>query len=86
MHNADITMIDASNDPWFDLDLVNYQAQLVNGYTRMTAQAGLEIFMPDLDEMKTKPTVNQDITLEWLKDRNATLPADVTKAVQSSGK
>ena len=23
MHNADITMFDASNDPWFDLDLVN---------------------------------------------------------------
>lgn len=86
MHNADITMIDASNDPWFDLDLVNYQAQLVNGYTRMTAQAGLEIFMPDLDQMKTKPTVNQDITVEWLKDRNSTLPADVTKAIQSSAK
>jgi hypothetical protein len=33
---------------------VNYQAQLVNGYTRMTAQAGLEIFMPDLDEQTPK--------------------------------
>ena len=39
-------MIDASKDAWFDLDLVNYQAQVVNGYTRMTPQAGLEIFMP----------------------------------------
>src|SRR5579875_720525 len=84
MDNADITMIDAVNEPWFDLDLVNYQAQLVNGYTRMTANAGLEIYMPDLDEMKTKPTANQDITVEWLKDRHSTLPADVTKAIQSS--
>ena len=86
MRNADITMIDASNAQWFDLDLVNYQAQLVKGYTRMTAQAGLEIFMPDLDEMHTKPTANEDVTLEWLKNRNSTLPADVTKAIQSSGK
>ena len=86
MHNADITMIDASNDPWFDLDLVNYQAQVVNGYTRMTAQAGLEIFMPNLDQMQSKPTVNQDITVEWLKDRNSTLPADVSKAIQNSAK
>jgi hypothetical protein len=83
MHNADVTMIDASNDPWFDLDLTNYQAQLVNGYTRMTAQAALEIFMPNLDAMHTKPVDNQGITLEWLKNRNASLPAAVSKAIQS---
>ena len=76
MHHVDLTMIDASQDPWFDLDLVNYQAQLVNGYTRMTAQAGLEIFMPDLDE-QTPKKAGQSITLEWLKDRNRSLPLDV---------
>ena len=76
MHNVDLTLIDASQDQWFDLDLVNYQAQLVNGYTRMTAQAGLEIFMPDLDEQAAKK-VSQSITLEWLKDRNLSLPQDV---------
>ncbi len=76
MHRVDLTMIDASQDPWFDLDLVNYQAQLVNGYTRMTAQAGLEIFMPDLDE-QTPKKAGQSITLEWLKDRNRSLPLDV---------
>ena len=76
MHHVDLTMIDASQDPWFDLDLVNYQAQLVNGYTRMTAQAGLEIFMPDLDEQTAKKA-GQSITLEWLKDRNRSLPLDV---------
>ncbi|MEO8737965.1 MAG: hypothetical protein ABI380_15680 [Edaphobacter sp.] len=77
MHNVDLTMIDASQDPWFDLDLVNYQAQLVNGYTRMTAQAGLEIFMPDLDEMTLKKKASQKVTLEWLKDRNRSLPPGV---------
>ena len=76
MRHADLTMIDASQDPWFDLDLVNYQAQLVNGYTRMTAQAGLEIFMPDLDE-QTPKKASQSITLEWLRDRNRSLPLDV---------
>jgi hypothetical protein len=76
MHNVDLTMIDASKDPWFDLDLVNYQAQLVNGYSRMTPQAGLEIFMPDVDE-KAPKKVGQDITLEWLKNRNLSLPPGI---------
>jgi hypothetical protein len=76
MHHVDLTMIDASKDPWFDLDLVNYQAQLVNGYTRMTPQAGLEIFMPDLDELKPKKA-SQSVTLEWLKNRNRPVPPDV---------
>jgi hypothetical protein len=76
MHHADLTMIDASKDTWFDLDLVNYQAQLVNGYSRMTPQAGLEIFMPDVDE-KAPQKASQSITLEWLKDRNRSLPPDV---------
>ncbi len=76
MHPVDITMIDASKDPWFDLDLVNYQAQLVNGYTRMTAQDGMEIFMPDLDEMTPKKATH-GITLEWLKNRNRSLPPDI---------
>ncbi len=77
MHHVDLTMIDASKDAWFDLDLVNYQAQLVNGYTRMTAQAGLEIFMPDLDDGAVKKTANQAISMEWLRDRTQSLPPDV---------
>ena len=51
MHHVDLIMIDLSNDAWFDLDLNNYQNQLVNGYTRMTPEAGLQIFMPDLDDL-----------------------------------
>ena len=27
MHHVDITMVDLSNDPWFDLDVNNYQNQ-----------------------------------------------------------
>jgi hypothetical protein len=76
MHNVDLTMIDASKDSWFDLDLANYQAQVVHGYTRITAQAGLEIFMPDVDD-KAPPKLSKDVSIEWLKDRNRSLPIDV---------
>jgi hypothetical protein len=76
MHNVDLIMIDASKDAWFDLDLVNYQAQLVNGYTRMTPEAGLEIFMPDLDELPPQRAA-QSITKEWLKNRNLPPPPGV---------
>jgi hypothetical protein len=77
MHNVDLTMVDLSDDAWFDLDLNNYQKQLVNGYTRMTPQAGLQIFMPDLDNLpKNKGT--QNISMEWLKHRDLPPPPDVT--------
>jgi hypothetical protein len=77
MHHVDLIMVDLSDDAWFDLDLNNYQNQLVNGYTRMTPQAGLQIFMPDLDTLpKTKG--GQSVSLEWLKNRNVPPPRDVT--------
>ena len=78
MHHVDITMVDLSNDAWFDLDLNNYQKQLVNGYTRMTPEAGLQIFMPDLDTLPKDKGVGQNISLEWLKHRNLPPPPDVT--------
>jgi hypothetical protein len=77
MHHADLTMVDLSNDAWFDLDLNNYQNQLVNGYTRMTPEAGLQIFMPDLDNLP-KNKGSQNISMEWLKHRNLPPPPDVT--------
>jgi hypothetical protein len=76
MHDVDLVMIDISDDAWFDLDLLHYQDQLVNGYVRMTPQAGMQVFMPDLDELKTKKAV-QDISTEWMKNRNISPPPDV---------
>lgn len=78
MHKADLTMIDAVNEPWFDLDLVNYQNQIVNGYTRTTAQQGLEIYMPSLKARVPTPP-GQSVTLEWLRNRNTSLPPDVAR-------
>lgn len=78
MHHVDLIMVDISKDPWFDLDLTNYQAQLVNGYTRMTPQAGLQIFMPDRRDIPASKAP-QDMRIEWLKNRNLPPPADVIK-------
>jgi hypothetical protein len=76
MRHVDLMMIDISNDAWFDLDLTHYQEQLVNGYTRITPQAGVLIFMPDVDDLPpSKP--NQNISMEWLKHRNIPPPPDV---------
>jgi hypothetical protein len=78
MNQVDLIMIDISQDAWFDLDLSRYQQQLVNGYTRMTPQAGLQIFMPDLASIPANKT-NQDISIQWMKDRNILPPASVQK-------
>jgi hypothetical protein len=77
MRHVDLIMVDLSDDAWFDLDLANYQEQLVNGYTRMTPQAGLQIFMPDLDTIPHN-NKNQNISMEWLKNRNVPPPSDLT--------
>jgi hypothetical protein len=77
MRHVDLIMVDLSNDAWFDLDLNHYQDQLVNGYTRMTPQAGLQIFMPDLDDMRQRSKGAKDIGLEWLKNRNLPPPPDL---------
>jgi hypothetical protein len=77
MRQVDLIMVDTSVDEWFDLDLDHYADQLVCGHTRMTPQAGLQIFMPDVDEIPhTKE--RQKISMEWLKNRNVAAPADVT--------
>ena len=76
MRPADLTLVDASKDVWFDLDLVHYQAQLLKGFSRITAQAGLEMFMPSLDEQHLrKPSPGLDV--DWLRNRNESLPSDV---------
>jgi hypothetical protein len=76
MRHVDLIMVDTSNDAWFDLDLNHYQEQLVNGQTRMTPQAGLQIFMPDLDRLpRNKATKN--ISIEWMKNRNLPPPPEV---------
>ena len=77
MRQVDLIMVDLSDNDWFDLDLANYQEQLVNGYTRMTPQAGLQIFMPSLDQIPPDKK-SRNISMEWLKHRNLPPPSDIT--------
>jgi len=50
--------------------------KIVARRNRRKPAAGLQIFMPDLDNIpKTK--VNQSIGMEWMKNRNAPVPPDV---------
>jgi len=49
----------------------------VNGYTRMTPEAGLQIFMPSLEQIPADKK-NHKISMEWMKHRNMPPPPDVT--------
>lgn len=77
MHHMDLIMVDASKEPWFHLDLANYQAQLVGGITHMTPQAGLQIFMPSLKSEPKLLRAQQTITMQWLKDRDLPPPPGI---------
>ncbi len=76
MNSVDLMMIDISKDMWFDLDLTNYQTQLTNGYTRVTPELGLQIFMPDLRDIPVKKS-KPDSSIEWFKNRNIPPPPQI---------
>lgn len=82
MHPVRIMMIDISSNPWFDLDLVNYRQQFANGYTRMTDDSGLQIFIPDLRDVRSKPA-SQDDSIQWFKDRNIPPPSQITASISA---
>ena len=81
MHGVDIIMIDISKDLWFNLDLTHYHDQLINGFTRVTPDSGLQIFMPDL---RTIPPaqLKHNTSIEWFKNRNIPPPPEFTKKNQ----
>lgn len=78
MTQADIFMIDLSSDDWFNFDLTHYQEQLVNGRIQMTPQAGLRIFMPDIEKIP-RTAQNLAINTEWMKNRNLPPPATLVQ-------
>ena len=52
MSDTDMILIDmAPNDP-FDFDLDNYLSQLVGGYTKITPQFGLRVYMRDYNRVR----------------------------------
>ncbi len=78
MHQLDLIMIDTSKDAWFDLDLEHYQQQLIHGYTRVTPDAALQIFMPDLRDLPPDKQP-QNVNIQWYKNRNVAPPSEVIK-------
>jgi len=75
MSKADITLIDVSDDAWFDLDLANYRKQMVKGYSHTTPEDGIEMYMPDVD--KGMPAGS--LSIDTLRDRNKPLPDPTPK-------
>jgi hypothetical protein len=78
MKHADLALIDTSDDDWFNFDLTRYEEQLVNGHIQMTPQAGLRIYMPDIDKIP-RTAQNRAISPEWMKNRNVPPPAALTQ-------
>ena len=81
MHPVKIIMIDISSNPWFDLDLVNYREQFASGYTRMTPDAGLQMFIPDRRDIPAKP-VPQNDSIQWFKNRNIPPPPQIVASTR----
>ena len=77
MKHTDLFLIDASQDEWFGFDLTRYQEQLVNSKIQMTPQAGLHIFMPDIQRIPST-AANRAINLQWMKNRSIPPPAEAT--------
>jgi hypothetical protein len=53
---------------------------LANGFTRMTPESGLQIFLPDRREIARLQN-SKDTNIEWFKDRNIPPPAQIVKSI-----
>jgi hypothetical protein len=80
MNSVDLILIDISKDPWFDLDLINYREQFTSGYTRITPDSGLQIFIPDRRDIRAK-TVSANDDIEWFKNRSIPPPPQITASM-----
>ncbi len=76
MHPVKIMLIDISSNPWFDLDLVNYRAQFASGYTRLTSDSALQMFIPDIRDIHPNRAPEND-SIQWFKDRNIPPPSQI---------
>lgn len=83
MHPVNIMMIDISSNPWFDLDLVNYREQFAGGYTRMTADSGLQMFIPDRRDIRSQAR-QQNESIQWFKDRSIPPPPQIAASATHS--
>ncbi|MGH7503113.1 MAG: hypothetical protein ACREL7_15415 [Longimicrobiales bacterium] len=52
MVDADLRVIDMDADDPFDFSIEHYQEQLIAGLSRTTPRLGLDVWMPDLDDLR----------------------------------
>ena len=63
MSDADMLVVDGDPSTPFDFDLDHYMAQLVAGYSRTLASAGLYVVMPDANHIvRLEQTVGGEVT------------------------
>jgi hypothetical protein len=55
MSGADLQLIDADPRDPFDFFPARYKAQLVAGYSKNTPAGGLKTYMPDFNDLQTRP-------------------------------
>ena len=63
MANADVVLIDMDPQDPFDVSLAHYKDQLVAGYTQITPDFGLRVFMRDFNKVQNQPPPPQRGTL-----------------------
>lgn len=51
MHNSDLDLIDMDPSDWFDFYLDHYREQLSAGYTKITPEFGLRVYMRDYGKL-----------------------------------
>jgi hypothetical protein len=56
MIDTDMRVIDRDKDDPFDFSIVRYMEQLVAGYSRTMPDAGLNVYMPDLNDLSGDST------------------------------
>jgi hypothetical protein len=56
MDHTDLILIDMDSRDPFDFSLERYQQQLVAGYTHITKEFGLRVYMPDLNKLSSSKT------------------------------
>lgn len=54
MIDADLRVVDMDADDPFDFSLAEYQEQLIAGMSRTTEKLGLDVFMPDLEDLRSR--------------------------------
>ncbi len=76
MHHTDMLLVDKERSGWLNFDIKYYQEQLVNGTTEITPEAGLRIFIADINKLQ-KASSRHSISKQWNSNLNVDPPPDM---------